>query len=117
MQEGVHNELPDKISGRVDEHLLGRRALHTYRFSRTARSAASKPIFECVPSQKGFVVDPPQRQRAIASPSGRSYSLPSASISVIGPVTLYGPLWRTLMITSLMPPILAPSATRSPARP
>jgi low temperature requirement protein LtrA len=31
----------------------------------TAASAAWNPIFECVPSQKGFFVDPPQRQSAI----------------------------------------------------
>ena len=57
--------------------------------SRTARSAASKPIFECVPSQNGLVVEPPQRHSAIVSPrSDRSYSLPSASMSLTGPVTL-----------------------------
>ena len=31
----------------------------------TAASAAWKPIFECVPSQNGFVVDAPQRHSAI----------------------------------------------------
>jgi hypothetical protein len=30
----------------------------------TAASAAWKPVLECVPSQKGLVVDPPQRQSA-----------------------------------------------------
>ena len=35
----------------------------------TARSAASKPILECVPSQKGLVVEPPQRHRATGRPS------------------------------------------------
>lgn len=30
----------------------------------TAASAALKPVFEWVPSQKGLVVEPPQRQRA-----------------------------------------------------
>jgi hypothetical protein len=30
----------------------------------TALSAAWKPIFECVPSQNGFVVEAPQRQSA-----------------------------------------------------
>ena len=56
--------------------------------SRTALSAASKPIFECVLSQKGLVVEAPQRHRTMPSPSGSSYSLPSASITVTGPVTL-----------------------------
>src|SRR5215212_10798722 len=100
MPVGVPDELPDAIRGRVDEHLLGRRALHAYPDSCTARSAASKPIFECVPSQNGFVVEPPQRQSTMLSPiSPRSYSVPSASITVTGPVTLYGPLWRTLITT------------------
>src|SRR5205814_499356 len=30
----------------------------------TAASAAAKPILECVPSQNGLFVDPPQRQSA-----------------------------------------------------
>ena len=55
----------------------------------TACSAASNPIFEWVPSQNGFVVDPPQRQSAMDSPlSPMSYSLPPASIRRTGPVTL-----------------------------
>jgi hypothetical protein len=39
-------------------------------------------------SQNGFVFDPPQRQSTTDSPSGTSYSFPSASIRRIGPVTL-----------------------------
>lgn len=63
--------------------------LEFYADSATARSAASKPIFECVPSQNGLVVEPPQRQSATVSPlSERSYSVPSASITFTGPVTL-----------------------------
>ena len=54
----------------------------------TARSAASKPIFEWVLSQNGFVVEAPQRHSTMPSPSGMSNSLPSASIIVTGPVTL-----------------------------
>jgi hypothetical protein len=51
--------------------------------------AASKPIFEWVPSQNGLVVEPPQRHSAIGRPSsGSSNSLPSASMMRIGPVTL-----------------------------
>ena len=56
--------------------------------SRTARSAASKPICEWVLSQKGFVVEAPQRHSTTPSPSGSSNSLPSASMIVTGPVTL-----------------------------
>ncbi len=56
---------------------------------RCGGSAASNPIFECVPSQNGLVVEPPQRQRATGRPSsGNSNRLPSASMSVTGPVTL-----------------------------
>ena len=48
---------------------------------------------------------PPQRQRTIGSPSSRSSnSLPSASISRIGPVTLYGPLCRALISAGLESP-------------
>jgi hypothetical protein len=51
--------------------------------------AAVKPISECVESQNGFVFEAPQRHRTIGFPSsGSSNSLPSASISRIGPVTL-----------------------------
>ena len=35
----------------------------------TARSAAAKPILECVPSQNGLFVEPPQRQRAMVERS------------------------------------------------
>src|SRR3954447_7962658 len=71
--------------------------------SRTARSAASKPIFECVLSQNGFVVDAPQRQSTIESSfvwCVRSYSLPSASMTRTGPLTRYGPFSRTLISTT-----------------
>ena len=40
------------------------RGAQTGSASATARSAASKPALECVPSQKGLVVEPPQRQSA-----------------------------------------------------
>ncbi len=36
----------------------------------TARSAAWKPSFECVPSQNGFLVDAPQRHSATVSLAG-----------------------------------------------
>lgn len=38
----------------------------------TARSAASKATLECVPSQKGLVVEPPQRQSATGLPASTS---------------------------------------------
>lgn len=56
----------------------------------------------CDLSQNGLFLEYPQRQRAIAVPSGSSKARPSASTSVIGPVTLYGPLCRTLISTSFM---------------
>jgi len=40
--------------------------------SATARSAASKPALECVPSQNGLVVEPPQRHSATGLPSSTS---------------------------------------------
>src|SRR5439155_17699004 len=61
----------------------------------TAAIAPWNPIFECVPSQKGFVVDPPQRQSA-AFMTGTS--LPCASTSLNSPSTTYGPLSLILMV-------------------
>src|SRR5436305_15319834 len=63
--------------------------------SRTARSAAWKPICEWVLSQNGLVFDAPQRQSATGrASSGGSNTLPSPSISRIGPGTLSGPSSR-----------------------
>jgi hypothetical protein len=49
-----------------------------YRFSSaaTAASAAWKPIFECVPSQKGLLTEAPHRHSEIAGLPCRSNSLP-----------------------------------------
>ena len=52
-----------------------------------ARSQLSKPLSRCDASQKGFVALRPQRQSA-TGPSGSANALPSASITVTGPVTL-----------------------------
>ena len=66
-----------------------RRRLISARSRPERRARPPEPRSECVPSQNGLVVDPPQRQSTIDSPSApTSYSLPSASISRIGPVTL-----------------------------
>jgi hypothetical protein len=54
--------------------------------SGTAFSAALKPTFECVPSQNGFSVEAPQRQRAIRVSTGNLF--PSASINSTSPVTM-----------------------------
>ena len=66
--------------------------------------AVLKPILECVPSQNGLVVDPPQRHNAIVSRS-EWYSLPSTSRIDTGPRTRYGPFSRAVIITwvSVMP--------------
>src|SRR3712207_4034817 len=89
------------IGGAVDEYLegavsgrkaclcnpSGNRHHHASPLSsRTALSAARKPTFEWVPSQNGFVIDLPQRQRATVERSARN-SLPSASSSKTGPFT------------------------------
>src|SRR5438477_8435076 len=54
--------------------------------SGTAFSAALKPILECVPSQKGFSVDAPQRHSAMRFSTGNLF--PSASINSTSPVTM-----------------------------
>src|SRR6266542_6039529 len=64
----------------------------------TAAIAPWKPILECVPSQNGFVVDPPQRQSA-AFFTGTS--LPCASTSRNSPSTTYGPLSLILMVMAI----------------
>src|SRR2546428_5379033 len=61
----------------------------------TAAIAPWNPIFECVPSQKGLVLDPPQRQSA-ALMTGTA--LPCASIRLNSPCTTYGPLSLILMV-------------------
>ena len=70
----------------------------------TARSAAAKPILEWVPSQNGLLVEPPHRQSAMVERSIR-YSDPSASSTVTGPFTRYGPFSVGVMVTeaSVMP--------------
>src|SRR5829696_2058754 len=72
--------------------------------SLTARSAAAKPILEWVPSQNGLLVEPPQRQSTMVERSIR-YSDPSASSTVTGPFTRYGPFSVGAMVTaaSVMP--------------
>ena len=84
---------------------------------RTARSAASNPIFEWVPSQNGFVVDPPQRQRAIASPSRQVVLVPVRVDQRHRTRDLVRPVVAHLYDHLFMAPILAWSATRGPTRP
>src|SRR5215469_216040 len=80
-QTGIHN-LTSNI-----KHLTSN-VCHSFD-SGTAFAAALKPILECVPSQKGFSVDAPQRQSAIRFSAGNLF--PSVSISSTSPVTMYGP--------------------------
>ena len=71
-------------------------------FSRvgTACAAAWKPIFEWVPSQKGFFVDAPQRQSTVLAWVGMTF--PLVSCSSIVPVTTYGPFGLASIVTSAM---------------
>src|SRR3954447_23066625 len=66
----------------------------------TAFIAPSKPIFECVPSQNGLLVEPPHRHSATRSRPLVSTELPSASFRLIGPLTRYGPFVRMVISTS-----------------
>src|SRR5215217_5145253 len=107
------------LAGFVDEHLesaetgrkvspgkpSGDRRHHdlTPCISRTALSAARKPIFEWVPSQNGLFCDPPQRHSATVARSVRN-SLPSASSSTTGPLTRYGPLSRAVIFVRSITP-------------
>src|SRR5204863_6925374 len=56
--------------------------------------------FECVPSQKGLFVDPPQRQSENAGLPVRSHSRPSMSTNFTAPSTRYGPFGLTVIFTS-----------------
>jgi hypothetical protein len=61
----------------------------------TAASAALKPAFECVPSQKGLVIEPPQRHSANGL-LGIWYGAPFQATSITSsPSTKYGPFCRT----------------------
>ena len=68
--------------------------------SGTACAAAWKPIFEWVPSQKGFFVDAPQRQSTVLACAGMTF--PLVSCSSIVPVTTYGPFGLVSIVTSAM---------------
>src|SRR6266540_3872583 len=71
--------------------------------------ASEKPFRLCVPSQNGFVADPPHRHRTTTSaglPSlrgGGDSSRPSGVTIRAGPWTMSGPLGLGVMVTSLMP--------------
>src|SRR3954453_8920650 len=66
----------------------------------TASAAAWNPIFEWVPSQKGFFVDAPQRQSTVLA--WVAITFPFVSRSSIVPVTIYGPFGLASIITSAM---------------
>jgi hypothetical protein len=66
----------------------------------TASSAAANPTFEWVPSQKGFVVDAPQRHNAIGFRVAW-YSLPFQSMTrTSSPSMTYGPFFRNLIVVT-----------------
>src|SRR6266550_7315617 len=75
--------------------------------------ASEKPFRLCVPSQNGFVADPPHRHRTTTSaglPSlrgGGDSSWPSGVTTRAGPWTTSGPLGFGVMVTSLMAAIYA----------
>ena len=62
-------------------------------------------------SQNGLFFEWPQRQSTIELPAGSSNGTPSASTTVIGPVTLRGPFARTWIVTS----VHRPHSSRHPA--
>ena len=66
----------------------------------SARAAAWKPTFECVPSQNGLFVDAPQRQSTVLVWVGKTF--PFASRNSIEPLTIYGPFGLTSIVTSAM---------------
>src|SRR5207245_1590590 len=67
-----------------------------------ARLAASNFSVSWVPSQNGFVPEPPQRHRKIVVCSVRSYSFPSASTTLAGPSIRKGPLSVGVILTVVM---------------
>src|SRR5688500_6674028 len=81
----------------------------------------TKSTRRCVSSQYGFLPEWPQRHSFTVRPSSTRISLPSASATVIGPVTTYGPFGSILLDGPVIPRShrgtdpcsLGPSATRS----
>src|SRR5947207_12053588 len=68
----------------------------------TAASAALKPTLLCVPSQKGFVTEPPQRHSAMRGPRALvSIFEPLTSISSKSPSTSYGPWGRIVILVGI----------------
>src|SRR5438128_182996 len=68
----------------------------------TAASAALKPTLLWVPSQKGFVTEPPQRHSAMRGPRAVvSIFEPLTSISSKSPSTRYGPLGRIVILVGI----------------
>ena len=58
-----------------------------------------KPFVLWLPSQNGRFALAPHRHSETAGLPVRSHSLPSASVSTIGPSTRSGPLGRTVIFT------------------
>src|SRR4029077_9772530 len=78
--------------------------------ARTAASAAWKPTRLCVPSQKGLLTEPPQRQSAKFVFPVKSYFWPSASTSSTEPSgasTRNGPFFLAMILicAMILPPV------------
>ena len=79
---------PEQRGGRFANRPYGSRGTRRY-----AVTSLSKLVLACVPSQKGFVADWPQRQRktvplSSAMPSRESAFFPDESVTFSTPVTM-----------------------------
>src|SRR5205807_10087447 len=80
------------------------------------------PIRLCVPSQNGFVAEPPQRHSTTTCAGEPSFrggigsGLPSGPSTRIAPATTRGPFGLGVIVTSLMPGILTRSRGPSTAQ-
>ena len=62
-----------------------------------------KPFFECVPSQKGLLAEPPQRHSANLAASGGVNTLPFWSAMVMrSPSMSSGPLVRAVILVGMV---------------
>src|SRR5207302_2679575 len=81
-----------EIAFPVGKVLKGRRACRQF------ANVPSKSHVRCVPSQKGLLLERPQRH--IANWAGGGISRPSGALRWTGPETRYGPFSLGVMVTS-----------------